>query len=93
MPSTPTKRARVTGRVARSGLLRSTRAKKNSFQAEMNANSAVATMPGASNGATTLRSACRRVAPSTAAASSRSRGTLRTKPCSIQSANGSAHTT
>lgn len=89
----PTNRARATGRVASSGVLTSTSAKKNSFQAEMKENSAVATMPGASSGKTTRRSTWSRVAPSTLAASSSSRGMLRTNPWSIHSANGSAQTT
>jgi hypothetical protein len=52
----------------------STRAKKNSFHEEMNVNSDVATSPGASSGRITVRSVRRRVAPSIAAASSRSNG-------------------
>ena len=92
-PSAPMKWVRTTGRVCFSGVFRSTSAKKNSFHAVMNANSAVATMPGASSGAVTETSVRTRPAPSTAAASSSSGGTARTYPASIHSANGSAHTT
>ena len=52
-PSAPRKWVRTTGRVCFSGVLSRTSAKKNSFHAVMNANSAVATMPGASSGAVT----------------------------------------
>src|SRR5690606_39062685 len=47
-PSAPRKWVRTTGKVCFSGVLSRTSAKKNSFHAVMNANSAVATMPGAS---------------------------------------------
>ena len=54
-PSAPTKLASVSGSVSRSGDWISTKAKKNSFQEEMNVNSAVATSPGASSGRMMLR--------------------------------------
>ena len=69
-----------------------TRAKKNSFHAVMNAKSVVTTTPGAISGATIPTTIWKRVAPSTAAASSTSRGMPRTYACSIQSTNGSAQT-
>ncbi len=55
-----------------------TSAKKNSFQAVMNAKSVVTTMPGASSGAMIPTRIWARVAPSTVAASSTSRGMPRT---------------
>ena len=77
-PSPPTNRASVSGRVSWSGSRSSTSAKKNSFQEEMKANIAVATMPGRSSGSTMLTRIRSRPAPSTAAASSRSRGSADT---------------
>jgi hypothetical protein len=76
--SAPVNFTSVSGRVALSGSLRITRAKKNSFHEEMNANSRAATTPGASSGAITRTRVRTRPAPSTAAASSSSRGTPRT---------------
>ena len=47
MPSIPTNCASRSGSVVRSGLWRMTSARKNSFQAVMNANRVVTTIPGA----------------------------------------------
>ncbi|MCK7518781.1 MAG: hypothetical protein MZV64_14180 [Ignavibacteriales bacterium] len=49
-PSIPVYRANSTCRVASAGLFIRTKAKKNSFHAEMNANSAEAPMAGKSKG-------------------------------------------
>ena len=77
-PSIPTYCASLSGSVVRSGLSRITSAKKNSFQAVMNAKSVVTTIPGMSSGAMIPVRIWNRVAPSTVAASSRSRGIPRT---------------
>ena len=74
----PTYCASLSGSVVRSGLLRMTSAKKNSFHAVMNAKSVVTTIPGSSSGAMIPVRIWNRVAPSTVAASSSSRGIPRT---------------
>ena len=60
----------------------------NSFHAWMNANTPVATSPGATSGNVMVMNARSRLAPSTIAASSSSFGTLATKPRSVQIVNG-----
>ena len=78
IPSIPTNRASCSGSVVRLGVWSKTSAKKNSFHAWMKAKSDVTTMPGRRSGAITVRSTVHRPAPSTIAASSRSRGMPRT---------------
>jgi hypothetical protein len=65
-------------------------AKMYSFQLVMNANTDVATSPGATSGSRIRRKAPSRVEPSTIAASSRSFGIPSTKPRSVHTQNGSA---
>ena len=77
-PSIPTYCASRSGSVVRSGLSRMTSARKNSFQAVMNAKRVVTTMPGSSSGAMIPVRIWSLVAPSTVAASSRSGGIPRT---------------
>src|SRR5467141_28032 len=62
-------------------------AKAYSFQAKMRQKIAVATIPVAAWGRTTFRKACRRVYPSTNAASSYSRGISSMNPLSSQTAS------
>ena len=66
------------------------RAKMYSFQLVMNANTEVATRPGAISGSRMRTKAPSRVEPSTMAASSSSFGIPITKPRSVHTANGSA---
>src|SRR6218665_250311 len=73
-PSAPTYRARRSGAVSRAGSWMMTRAKKNSFQAEMNENMIVATTPGARSGKIIRHRTTARDAPSVSAASSSSLG-------------------
>ena len=65
------------------------RAKMYSFQLVMNANTDVATSPGAISGSRMRTNAPSRVDPSTIAASSSSRGIPMMKPRSVQTENGS----
>ena len=57
----------------------------------MNANTDVATRPGATSGSRIRTNAPKRVAPSTWAASSSSFGTPSTNPRSVQTQNGSTN--
>src|SRR3990172_6261564 len=66
-------------------------AKKNSFQASMNANAPVANSGGREMGSTTSLNTCIVDAPSTAAARSSSRGTASKKPLSTQITMGSTN--
>ena len=68
---------------------RNVSAKMNSFQAKMNANTLVATRPGATSGSKIRQKIRIGPAPSMAAASSSSRGTAATKLRSIQIVTGS----
>jgi hypothetical protein len=66
-------------------------AKMYSFQLVMNANTDVATSPGATSGSRIRTNAPRRVEPSTIAASSSSFGMPRRKPRSVQTQKGKAN--
>src|SRR5712691_7331000 len=70
---------------------RNVSAKTNSFQAKINANTLVATRPGATSGSRIRQKTRTGPAPSMAAASSSSRGTAATKLRSIQIVTGSAN--
>src|SRR5215216_5405327 len=67
-------------------------AKRNSFQAKMNVRIAVVNTPGAASGTITFRKACIVVAPSTLAASSRSRGSSLKNATRSQIVSGRAKT-
>ncbi len=66
-------------------------ARMNSFQAWMNANTAVATSPGAISGNVIRQNAPQREAPSIIAASSSSTGSAATNPRSVHTVNGSTN--
>jgi len=68
-----------------------TRAKMYSFQHVMNANTDVATRPGAISGSRIRTNAPSRLLPSTSAASSSSRGIPTMKPRSVQIEKGSTN--
>ena len=70
----PVKNAIAAGTVRAFGEDVSVTASRNSFQAKMNVRIAVVAMPGAASGITIFVNAWKFVAPSTSAASSRSRG-------------------
>src|ERR1041384_4166687 len=78
-----------TGSVLYSCFVMNTKAKRNSFQALVSVNSATASSPGLARGSTTRPNACKRVQPSTSAASSSSMGIDEKYPTSSQVANGS----
>src|SRR5215510_8759414 len=64
---------------------------RNSFHESVNAKIAEATSPGAASGTTTRASAAARVAPSTNAASSSSRGSALKKPIISHVQNGTVN--
>jgi hypothetical protein len=87
--NSPTISCRPTGQVREPVLVVSISAKRNSFQAPMATNTAVATRPPSTSGSTTRTMAPSRLAPSMRAASSRSFGTPSKKPFIIQMKTGS----
>ena len=73
----------ATGAVIARSVAVSDSASSRSFHAKMNTRIAAVTMPGAANGAITLRNACAGVAPSILAAFSRSHGISRKNADSV----------
>src|ERR671915_320626 len=67
-------------------------AKRKSLQAKMKVRIAVVNTPGAESGTITFQKACSVVAPSTLAASSRSKGSSLKKATRSQTVSGSANT-
>ena len=89
--NTPGKSASATGTVRLASLAVNVYANRNSFQLDRNASSPAEARPGASSGSRTERSACARLAPSTAADSSSARGISRMNPARSQTVSGSAN--